>query len=134
MSDPTDPPTPISPVTDSSSPQEETNPVGAESIARALAEIAFPKPKKIFPETVSAYRWLEPAPIYCDHFAAQALNAGKVVRISFGEYVGKEYAAIYRTSVALTFSEAKRLVRTLTRIVKEAEEEGGDAKPPSSES
>jgi hypothetical protein len=78
-------------------------------------------PKKKMPETHGGYRWLQPTPVYCDHYSADTFGKGTIVRIAFGEYIGREYYPIYRVSVAMPISDAKLLVQTLTRIIKEAE-------------
>jgi hypothetical protein len=85
------------------------------------------QPKRQIVDDVGAYRWLQPNPIYCDHYTASSSTDGSIIRVSFGEYIGREYYPIYRTAVAMPLSEAKRLVRTLTRLIGEAEKEAEEA-------
>jgi hypothetical protein len=65
------------------------------------------------------YAWLQPSPIYVDHYTAKIMPGDGIVRISFGEWVRSDYPAIFRLAVALPTKEAKRLHRTLGRILAE---------------
>jgi hypothetical protein len=80
------------------------------------------RPKRKVPEDDPEYRWLQDPPIYCDHYSAQLLSS-KVVRVSFGEYIGKNYFPIYRVAIAMPLSDIKDLHASLGRIIKTAEED-----------
>ncbi len=72
------------------------------------------------PEEELGFRWLETPAVYCDTYTADWF--GDVIRIAFGEYTDRDHYPFFRTAVAIPLSDAKRLIRTLTRLVKEAEE------------
>ena len=69
-----------------------------------------------------AYGWLQPQPMYADHYTAAIFSSQGVLRIAFGEWVGSGYPAIYRIGITLPLKEARRLNRTLTRLLKEEDE------------
>lgn len=65
------------------------------------------------------YRWLGPAPTYVDHFTLGVFAGQRVVRLAFGEWVGRECPPIYRISVVLPISEARSLAASLAEELKE---------------
>lgn len=89
-----------------------------------------PKKEKKLPEEHPGFRWLSPDPVYCDHYSADSY--GSIVRMSFGEYMGRNYYPIYRVAIAMPLSDVKSLIRSLTRVVEAAEAEAKTT-PPKSE-
>jgi hypothetical protein len=85
------------------------------------------------PENTIGYRWLREPAVFCDTHYASYFKSANIVRITFGEYIGSSYSPYYRAGVALPLTEAKRLVRTLQRLVREAEEPSKPAEVPTTE-
>jgi hypothetical protein len=77
---------------------------------------------RISAEGVDDYDWLRLPAVYCDTYSSAVFRRAGVVRIAFGEYVGRNYMPFYRSCVAMPISDAKMLVRTLTRQITRAEE------------
>jgi len=83
--------------------------------------VSKPPAAKRKPEDEPAYRWLQdPAP-FCDHYAAKVYRDSNVVRMAFGEHIGGNFWPIYRAAVVMPVSDVKDLIKTLSRIVKDAE-------------
>jgi hypothetical protein len=74
------------------------------------------------PEDEPGWRWLENPAIFCDTFSVDFFTDSNIFRLAFGEYTDKEHYPYFRVGVALPFADAKALARTLTRLIKEAEE------------
>ena len=82
------------------------------------------------PQDEPRYRWLEPPGIYCDAYTANYFPSG-VIRITFGEYIDKDHYPYFRTAVVIPLSDAKRLVRTLNRLITRAEQPSEPDEPSS---
>ena len=82
-----------------------------------------PSKEREDPAEETGFRWLQLPAIFVDTFSVDHFSGGTIIRLVFGEYVSREYVPFYRASVAMPLSDAKALARTLTRIVKDAEQE-----------
>lgn len=75
------------------------------------------------PMTEVRYRWLQVPPIYCDAFSVRAFGEERIVRMAFGEHVGKEYSPFYRASIAMPIADVKQLIKALAATIAEEEKD-----------
>lgn len=75
------------------------------------------------PESDPENSWLQVPAHYCDTFSTSIIRECKMVRIVFGDYVGREYRPFYRSAVVMPLSDIKSLIRHLSRLVAELERE-----------
>jgi hypothetical protein len=67
--------------------------------------------------------WLRETAVFCDAYTLQVWKESQIVRFAFGEYTDGETKPFYRVGIAMPLSDAKTLLRSLTRAIKNAEAE-----------
>lgn len=80
------------------------------------------KPKQR-PEENNTFRWLQEPGIYCDTYTVDLWKRPGVVRMTFGEYTDQDHSPFYRVAVVMPKQDVKALIATLTRILKEEDEQ-----------
>jgi uncharacterized NAD(P)/FAD-binding protein YdhS len=74
------------------------------------------------PASEPSFQWLQLPSIYCDTYSLDTFGEAYVVRMVFGDYVSREYHPFYRASITMPLEEAKGFLRSLSRVIKNAEE------------
>jgi hypothetical protein len=69
------------------------------------------------------WNWLKEPATFCDAYTLQVWAHLGVVRFSFGEYTDGDTQPFYRAGIVMPLSDAKALVRSLNRAIREAEED-----------